>query len=151
MTDPPPISSTTLSKKKNVTCDTGHVLGGVNSLSKFQLPSSNRLWFMILWRSGGKEWPATPGLSNIGQGGGASHWRVCCQWGLPRLVYDYLPSRQCLGNYTNYPITQLPNYKVTRCLGRNFATPMQSTHQDSPVELLEITIGQLFMVIYLVG
>ena len=34
-----------------VTCDT---FGGVNILSKFQLPSSYRLWFMILWRSGGK-------------------------------------------------------------------------------------------------
>ena len=28
--------------------------GGVDILSKFQLPSSYRLWFMILWRSGGK-------------------------------------------------------------------------------------------------
>ena len=41
---------------------------------------------------------------NIGQSGGASHWRVGFQWGLPRLVYGYLPSGQCLGNYTNYPI-----------------------------------------------
>ena len=76
----------------HVTCDTWHVtqdmwhvtrdkwhvthLGGVNILSKFQLPSSYCLWFMILWRSGGKGWinqlmsteavyrtaPATPGL-----------------------------------------------------------------------------------------
>ena len=72
----------------HVTCDTWHVtrdtwhvfLGGGNILSKFQLPSSNRLWFMMLWRSGGKGWvtewinqlindeavyrtaPATPGL-----------------------------------------------------------------------------------------
>ena len=42
----------------HVTCDTWHVtcdtLGGVNILSKFQLPSSYRLWFGILWRSGGK-------------------------------------------------------------------------------------------------
>ena len=51
-------------------------LGGVNILSKFQLPSSYRLWVMILWRYGGKgsvaEWisdepvyrtaPATPGM-----------------------------------------------------------------------------------------
>ena len=50
--------------------------GGVNILSKFQLPSSYRLWFMILWRYFRKsitEWisdeavcrtaPATPGLS----------------------------------------------------------------------------------------
>ena len=61
----------------HVTCDT---FGGVKILSKFQLPSSYRLWFMILWRSGGKgsltdwinQWindeavyrtaPATPGL-----------------------------------------------------------------------------------------
>ena len=69
MTDPPPISSTTLSEKKkkkkcdtwHVTCDTWHVtgdtghgtrdtFGGVNILSKFQLLSSYRLWFMILWR-----------------------------------------------------------------------------------------------------
>ena len=77
-----------------VTGDTWHVIrdiwhvtrdmfGGVNILSKFQLPSSYRLWFMILWRSGGKGWitelinewmndkavyrkaPATPGLLNI--------------------------------------------------------------------------------------
>ena len=64
-------------EEKNLTCD---MFGGVNILSKFQLPSSYRLWFMILWRSGGKgsltdwinEWindeavyrtaPATPGL-----------------------------------------------------------------------------------------
>ena len=54
-----------------VTCDTWHVtrdmwrvtrdkwhvsrLGGW-FLSKFQLPSSYCLWFMILWRSGGKGW-----------------------------------------------------------------------------------------------
>ena len=52
------------------------MFGGVNIFSKFQLPSSYRLWIMILWRSGGKgslsEWPnyvavyrtapATPGL-----------------------------------------------------------------------------------------
>ena len=56
-----------------VTCDTWW---GVNILSKFLLPSSYCLWFMILWRSGGKGWrnhlisdeavcrtaPATPGL-----------------------------------------------------------------------------------------
>ena len=68
----------------HVTRDMWHVtrdtLGGVNILSKFQLHSSNRLCFMILWRSGGKWWltdlmnelinheavyrtaPATPGL-----------------------------------------------------------------------------------------
>ena len=53
-------------------------VGGVKILSKFQLPSSYRLWFMILWRSGGKGWLAelmnewmndeavyTPGLLNI--------------------------------------------------------------------------------------
>ena len=41
--------------KKNI-WDMWHVtrLGGVNILSKFQLPSSDFLWFMILWRSGGK-------------------------------------------------------------------------------------------------
>ena len=77
MTDPPPMSSTTLSKKEkkrkkkknykknmkkkyvtrdmwHVTRDTWHVtcdtFGGVNIISKFQLPSSYRLWFMILWR-----------------------------------------------------------------------------------------------------
>ena len=42
----------------HVTCDTWHMkcdtFGGVNILSKFQLPSSYCLWFMILWRSGGK-------------------------------------------------------------------------------------------------
>ena len=54
-------------KKWHVTCDMWHVtrdtwhviratFGGVNILSKFQLPSSYRLWFMILWRSGGKGW-----------------------------------------------------------------------------------------------
>ena len=90
-----------IQKKKNkkkcdiwhVTCDMWHVtrdtwhvtrdtFGGVNILSKFQLPSSYRLWFMILWRCGGKGWiaewmnewmndeavyrtaPATPGLLN---------------------------------------------------------------------------------------
>ena len=66
----------------HVTRDTWHVhvirdmFGGVNILSKFQLPSFYRLWFTILWRSGGKGsltyWindeavyrtaPATPGL-----------------------------------------------------------------------------------------
>ena len=64
----------------HVTCDTWHVtrdtFGGVDILSKFQLSSSYRLWFMILWRSGGKgsvaqsvnhkavyrTAPATPGL-----------------------------------------------------------------------------------------
>ena len=51
----------------HVTCNTWHVthdmwhmtrdmFGGVNILSKFQLPSSYGLWFMILWRSGGKGW-----------------------------------------------------------------------------------------------
>ena len=72
-------------QKKNcdmwhVTRDTWHVtydmFGGVNILSKFQLPSSYRLGFMMLWRSGGKGCmnelmndkaiyrtaPATPGL-----------------------------------------------------------------------------------------
>ena len=61
----------------HVTCD---MFGEVNIPSKFQLPSSYCLWFMIIWRSGGKgslnelinEWindeavyrtpPATPGL-----------------------------------------------------------------------------------------
>ena len=40
----------------HMTCDTWHMtrLGGVNILSKFQLPSSSCLWFMLLWRSGGK-------------------------------------------------------------------------------------------------
>ena len=53
----------------HVTGDSGHVtrdmwhvthdmFEGVNILSKFQLPSSYRLWFMILWRSGGKGWLA---------------------------------------------------------------------------------------------
>ena len=44
----------------HVTCDTWHMtcymFGGVNILSKFQLPSSYCLLFMILWRSGGKGW-----------------------------------------------------------------------------------------------
>ena len=70
----------------HVTCDTWHMtcemFGGVNILSKFQLPSSYCFWFMILWRSERKgslnEWmneliideavyrtaPATPGLLN---------------------------------------------------------------------------------------
>ena len=65
-------------KMWHVTCDTWHVWGG-NILSNFQLPSSYRLRFMMLWRSGGKGWvnqlindeavyrtaPATPGLLNI--------------------------------------------------------------------------------------
>ena len=94
---PPPISFNALSEKEkinkwHVTCDTWHVtrdtwhvtcatwnvthLGGVNILSKFQLPSSSCLRFMILWGSGGKgslnqsmnheavyrTAPATPGL-----------------------------------------------------------------------------------------
>ena len=63
----------------HVTCDT---FGGVNILSKVQLPSSHRLWFMILWRYFRKRMthsvnqlmnheavcrtaPATPGLSII--------------------------------------------------------------------------------------
>ena len=68
ITDPPPISSTTLSKKKtkkkcdlwHMTRDTWHVtrLGGGEHCLKSQLPSSYRLWFMILWRSGGKGWIA---------------------------------------------------------------------------------------------
>ena len=37
----------------HVTCD---MLWGVNILSKFQLPSSYGLWFMIFWRFGGKGW-----------------------------------------------------------------------------------------------
>ena len=51
----------------HLTCDTWHVtpdtwhvtrdmFGVVNILSKFHLPNSYRLWFMILWRSGGKGW-----------------------------------------------------------------------------------------------
>ena len=32
------------------------MLWGVNILSKFQLPSSYCLWFMIFWRFGGKGW-----------------------------------------------------------------------------------------------
>ena len=44
----------------HMTCDMWHMtcdmLWGVNILSKFQLPSSHCLWFMILWRSGGKGW-----------------------------------------------------------------------------------------------
>ena len=44
----------------HVTCDTWHVthdtLGGMNILSKFQLPSSYCLFFMILWRYWGKGW-----------------------------------------------------------------------------------------------
>ena len=69
---------------RHVTCDMWHMtrnlFGGMNILCKFQLPNSYRLWFMVLWRSGGKgslsEWmnqwinhkavyktaPATPGL-----------------------------------------------------------------------------------------
>ena len=43
-----------------VTGDTWHMtrdmFGGVNILSKFQLPSSYHLLFMILRRSGGKGW-----------------------------------------------------------------------------------------------
>ena len=54
-----------------LTCDTWHMtresdtchvtrdtIGGVNILSKFQLPSSSGLLFMILLRSGGKRWPS---------------------------------------------------------------------------------------------
>ena len=57
-------------KKKHVTCDMWHVtrdiwhmwhatcdlLWGMNILSKFQLPTSSDLWFMIFWRLGGKGW-----------------------------------------------------------------------------------------------
>ena len=101
MTDPPPISSTAKSKiyiyiwKKmwHTTCDTWHVtrdtFGGVTIISKFQLPSSYRLWFMILWRSGGKGWlnelindeavyrtaPATPGLLKSPRHGGEMVWK----------------------------------------------------------------------------
>ena len=43
-----------------VTRDTWHMtrdmFGEVSIPSKFQLPSSYCLWFMILWRSGGKGW-----------------------------------------------------------------------------------------------
>ena len=61
-----------------VTCDMWHVTGytghmtcdmfwGVNILSKFQLPSSYGLWFMVSWRLGGKadgltNWPG-PGFT----------------------------------------------------------------------------------------
>ena len=121
ITDPPPISFTTLSEKKkwHVTCDTWHVtcdmwpvthdmwhvtrdtFGGVSILSKFQLPSSYRLWFMILWRSGGKGWlnelmnewinqlindeavyrtdPATPGLLKMSD-------TNSCIWKIPNLL-----------------------------------------------------------------
>ena len=55
-------------RKKHVTCDmwqvtsnTWHMtcvmLWGVNNFSRFQLPSSNGLWFMIFWRFGGKGSP----------------------------------------------------------------------------------------------
>ena len=44
----------------HMTRDTWHMtrdtFGGLNILSKFQLPSSYRLWYMILSRSGGKGW-----------------------------------------------------------------------------------------------
>ena len=39
----------------HVTHEMWHVVG-VNILSKFQLPSSYYLWFLILWRFGWKEW-----------------------------------------------------------------------------------------------
>ena len=71
-----------IKKMWHVTCDTGHVtrdtwhVWRVSILSKFQLPSSYCMWFMILWRFGGKGWinklindkavyrtaPATPGM-----------------------------------------------------------------------------------------
>ena len=35
---------------------TRDMFGGVKILSKFQLPSSYCLWFMLLWRSGRKGW-----------------------------------------------------------------------------------------------
>ena len=38
---------------QHVTCD---MLWGETILSKFQLPSSSGLWFMIFWRFGGKGW-----------------------------------------------------------------------------------------------
>ena len=45
-----------------VTRDTWHMtrdtFRGVNILTKYQLPSSYHLWFMIFWRSGGKGWIA---------------------------------------------------------------------------------------------
>ena len=68
ITDPPPKNFNTLSrwKKWHMTCDMWHVTcymwhmtyemwWGVNILSKFQLPSSNDLWFMIFLIFGGKE------------------------------------------------------------------------------------------------
>ena len=63
----------------HVTCDTWHVtrdtFGGVNILSKFQLSSSYRLWFMILWRSGGKGWLAE--LINEWMNEWMNEWRGC--------------------------------------------------------------------------
>ena len=88
--------------KWHVTHDIWHMthgtFGGVNILSKFQLPSSYRLWFMILWRSGGKgsvaEWinqsindeavyrtaPATPGLLNMLLSLMALEWLLLIQY-----------------------------------------------------------------------
>ena len=87
--------------KWDVTHDTWHVkcdmFGEVNIPSKFQLPSSYCLWFMIIWRSGRKGWltelinewmndeavyrtaPATPGLLEISSTGWFftySFWRL---------------------------------------------------------------------------
>ena len=60
----------------HVTCDTWHfvtrdMFGGVNILSKFQLPSSYGLWFMISWSSRGKgsrsDWMNDEGVSRTAQ------------------------------------------------------------------------------------
>ena len=39
------------------------------------------------------------------------------------------------GFHTNYPISQLPNYKLIRCLNRNGATLMQSICQNGQFKL----------------
>ena len=110
----------------HVTRDMWHVtrLGGVNILSKFQLFSSYRLWFMILWRSGGKGWltdlmndeavyrtaPATPGLLNIARLQKAalntSHW---C-WGVNLVVFTKRRHSQLL-----LSLLQLSQFEFLSC------------------------------------
>ena len=40
----------------HLTCDMWNMVVGVNIISKFQLPTSNGLWFMMPCRFGGKGW-----------------------------------------------------------------------------------------------
>ena len=144
MTDPPPIGSTTLSEKRkkkcdtwHVTCDTWHVtrdmwqVWGLNILSKSQLPSSYRLWFMILGRYFRKRMnrlmsdkavcrtaPATPGLSIM-----------------TRLFIDYSPGYTGSVNKAEFRCIGHRNCYVATSQGLSLAWNLQLDH---------ITIGILW-------